>query len=82
VYPEVVCPPAGLGEANININCAYAAVEPRTNAPLLFFGVEEVGRQQNSLTESPLPPHAGETRLTPSVHTKIQSFPRGCPRGL
>ncbi len=33
-----------LGEANININYAYCGVESRTNAPLLIFGVAEVGR--------------------------------------
>ena len=31
-----------LGEANININYGYGGVEPSTNAPLLFFGVNEV----------------------------------------
>src|SRR5207245_10363689 len=34
---------AKLGEANININYAYAGIEPTTNAQLLFFGVAEVG---------------------------------------
>src|SRR6266849_8536366 len=29
-----------LGEANININYAYCGVDPGTNTPLLFFGVE------------------------------------------
>lgn len=33
-----------LGDANININYAYGGVEPGTNAPLLIFGVAEVGR--------------------------------------
>jgi hypothetical protein len=33
-----------LGEANININYAYCGIEPRTNEPLLFFGVADVGR--------------------------------------
>ena len=32
-----------LGEANININYAYCGVEPITNAPLVIFGVTEVG---------------------------------------
>ncbi len=32
-----------LGEANININYAYCGLEPGTNAPLVFFGVVEVG---------------------------------------
>src|SRR5438309_1230079 len=33
-----------LGEANININHAYCGVEPGANAPLLIFGVAEVGQ--------------------------------------
>ena len=33
-----------LGEANININYAYAGAESGTNAPLVIFGVTEVGR--------------------------------------
>src|SRR3989449_9252287 len=33
-----------LGDANININYAYCGVETGTNAPLLIFGVAEVGR--------------------------------------
>jgi hypothetical protein len=33
-----------LGDANININYAYCGIEPGTNAPLLIFGVAEVGR--------------------------------------
>ena len=33
-----------LGDANININYAYCGVEAGTNAPLLIFGVAEVGR--------------------------------------
>jgi hypothetical protein len=37
-----------LGEANININYAYAGVEPRTNAPLRF---EEVGRAAKLLDQ-------------------------------
>ncbi len=32
-----------LGEANININYAYCGLESGTNAPLVFFGVTEVG---------------------------------------
>ncbi|PYU09301.1 MAG: amino acid-binding protein [Acidobacteria bacterium] len=31
-------------EANININYAYCGVEPGANAPLLIFGVAEVGQ--------------------------------------
>jgi hypothetical protein len=41
-----------LGEANININYAYAGNEPKTNAPLLFFGVQEVGRAAQLLDQS------------------------------
>ncbi len=33
-----------LGEANININYAYPGLEPGTNAPLVIFGVAEVGQ--------------------------------------
>lgn len=33
-----------LGEANININYAYGGLEAGTNAPLIIFGVAEVGR--------------------------------------
>jgi len=35
---------ARLGEANININYAYGGVDPSTNAPLIIFGVTEVGQ--------------------------------------
>jgi hypothetical protein len=41
-----------LGEANININYAYAGIEPNTNAPLLFFGVTEVGRAAQLLDQT------------------------------
>lgn len=33
-----------LGEANININYSYCGLEPGTNAPLVIFGVTELGR--------------------------------------
>lgn len=33
-----------LGKANINIDYAYCGLEPGTNAPLVFFGVAEVGK--------------------------------------
>jgi hypothetical protein len=33
-----------LGEANINIHYAYCGLESGTNAPLMFFGVAEVGK--------------------------------------
>ncbi len=35
---------AKLGNANININYAYCGVEPSTNAPIVVFGVTDVGR--------------------------------------
>jgi hypothetical protein len=38
-----------LGEANININYAYCGLEPATNAPLVFFGVAEVGEATSIL---------------------------------
>ena len=41
-----------LGEANININYAYCGVEPGTNAPLVIFGITEVGRAATILDES------------------------------
>jgi hypothetical protein len=40
---------AKLGEANINIHYAYCGVEPGTNAPLVIFGVTEVGRAASIL---------------------------------
>ena len=40
-----------LGDANININYAYGGVEPRTNAPVAFFGVTEVGRAAKLLDQ-------------------------------
>jgi hypothetical protein len=43
---------ARLGEADININYAYSGVEPATNAPLLFFGVAEVGRAAKILDQA------------------------------
>ena len=41
-----------LGEANININYAYCGVEPSTNAPLVIFGVTEVGRAATILDQT------------------------------
>lgn len=41
-----------LGEANININYAYGGIEPGTNTPLLFFGVNEVGRAAQLLDKT------------------------------
>jgi hypothetical protein len=33
-----------LGDASININYFYCGAEPNTNAPLIIFGVAEVGK--------------------------------------
>ena len=33
-----------LGDASININYLYCGAEPSTNAPLIIFGVAEVGK--------------------------------------
>jgi hypothetical protein len=33
-----------LGEADINIDYAYCGVDPKTNTPLLIFGVVEAGQ--------------------------------------
>jgi hypothetical protein len=41
-----------LGEANINIDYAYAGIEPNTNVPLLFFGVREVARAAHLLDQT------------------------------
>lgn len=41
-----------LGEANININYAYCGVEPNTNAPLVIFGVTDVGRAATILDQT------------------------------
>ena len=41
---EVARVASRLGEANININYAYCGLEPATNAPLMFFGVAEIGK--------------------------------------
>lgn len=35
---------AKLGEAKININYAYAGIEPGTNTPVVFFGVPDAGQ--------------------------------------
>jgi hypothetical protein len=43
---------ARLGDANININYAYSGVEPGTNAPVLIFGVTEVGRAASILDQT------------------------------
>ena len=41
-----------LGEANININYAYTGVDPATNKPLLFFGVNDVSRAAEILDQA------------------------------
>jgi hypothetical protein len=41
-----------LGEANININYSYCGIEPRTNEPVLIFGVAEAGRAAKILDEA------------------------------
>ena len=41
-----------LGQANININYAYCGLEPATNAPLVFFGVADVGKAATVLERS------------------------------
>ena len=41
-----------LGDANININYGYCGIDPRTNEPLLIFGVAEAGRAAKLLDEA------------------------------
>lgn len=41
-----------LGEAHIFINYAYCGLEPDTNAPLVFFGVAEVGKAARILEQA------------------------------
>jgi len=41
-----------LGKADININYAYCGLEPTTNAPLVFFGVTDVGKAASILERS------------------------------
>jgi len=41
-----------LGEANININYAYGGFEAGTNAPVVIFGVAEVGRAVTILEQA------------------------------
>ena len=41
-----------LGEANININYAYCGLEPEKNAPLVFFGVADVGEAARILEQA------------------------------
>jgi hypothetical protein len=41
-----------LGAANININYAYCGLEPKTNEPLVFFGVADVDTATRLLEEA------------------------------
>lgn len=41
-----------LGQAHIFINYAYCGLEPGTNAPLVFFGVAEVGKAARLLEQA------------------------------
>lgn len=40
-----------LGEANLNINYAYAGINPGTNSPVVIFGVAEVEKATKILDE-------------------------------
>jgi hypothetical protein len=40
-----------LGDANININYAYCGIEPKTNSPLVIFGVKDVSKAAPILDE-------------------------------
>jgi len=40
-----------LGEANINIDHVYGGLEPRTNQPILIFGVADVDRASTILEQ-------------------------------
>ena len=42
---------AKLGEGNININYAYAGIEPETNAPVVIFGVVDAGQASKILDQ-------------------------------
>jgi hypothetical protein len=42
---------AKLGEGNININYAYAGIEPGTNAPVVIFGVVDAGQASKILDQ-------------------------------
>jgi hypothetical protein len=46
-----------LGEAKINIQHAYCGFEPGTNAPMLIFGVAEVGRAVTLLDQAAAAAH-------------------------
>ncbi len=40
-----------LGENNVNIDHAYAGVEPNTNAPVVFFGVSDTRKAATALEQ-------------------------------
>ena len=40
-----------LGDANININYAYCGIEPKTNSPLVIFGVGDISKAVPILDE-------------------------------
>jgi hypothetical protein len=42
---------AKLGEGNININYAYAGIEPGTNAPVVIFGVADADQASKILDQ-------------------------------
>ncbi len=42
---------ARLGEGNININYAYAGIDPSNNRPVVIFGVAEVAQATRMLEE-------------------------------
>lgn len=43
-----------LGEANVNIHYVYSGLEPRTNSPLVFFGVADISKAAPILEEAAL----------------------------
>lgn len=49
---EIARAASRLGDANININYTYCGVEPGTNAPLVIFGVADVGRAAEILEQA------------------------------
>lgn len=65
-----------LGEANININYAYCGLEPGTNAPLVFFGVTEVGKAARILEQ------AGALHERTGQPSEARLDPSRGPRGL
>jgi len=41
-----------LAEAGINVNFVYAGLDPKTNTPLVFFGVPEAARAAQTLDQA------------------------------